>query len=904
MKFLKKIRFAFSILLLLLSNLLIAQTCPVINSVTNSRSVCLGTSIVIQVSASSPDLSTLTYAWFKNGVAIPSATSEQYTISSFSAADAASYTVKVGNACGTLTTSNAILLTLSGVPVITSIFNTPTTICVGADFSTAVTATNNAGGLLGYQWKRAGTVLTAASNATLNLTALQTTDAGVYTVDVTNGCGTTTSGNLQINVSPKPIITLQPLGSTICVGSAINLSADVVGALTYKWQKDGVDVGNDTKNFSLTSAAKTDAGSYTFIASNACGNTSSAAAVVLVNSKPSITGITAPANVCVGNTATLVATVNGNGDNNLTYSWFRNTSAIANSNVSTLSVPFFQAANVGLYAMQVTNGCGTTTSTSLSLDKNVQLIQAPLISTVADQNICLNSTLNVSPTLTNLGTAPVTYQWYFEGGILSGQQSSQLNIANIQANKSGRYYLSVNNGCAPVSGTPFNVNVLELPVIKTQPTAVSDLCVGGVFSIQVVSTDAQLFQWYKNDVAITGATGSSYSIPSISVSDAASYKVKVSNNCGYSVTSSNAVLTIGAAPTVVTAPINITSCAGLPVSASVVANTNGGGSLKYEWSSSNGIFAGATTATLSFASVAKADAKTYTVAVENKCGRINGGSFALSVAEKPTVLISTTIPNNATTGNPTVCLGTPISFTVTENSNGAVLSYTWYKDDVSRGVQSTNALTIASSTSTDAGVYKLAVSNSCGVATSNNITVNVHEKPIIVTQPESVTLCERTTLNLSALAQNKSGTTSPIQYNWTFNGNTLSPTTSNLTLANIAIANSGDYRLQARNECGSVASNIAAITVVSTPKYTIVTPSTAFSICSATSQTKSIELNVYADNSVQPNITWTTDVGRIVGSNNTPSIGIAAVGRNAIYFATMSNACGTVQLNNGQGIVV
>ena len=106
---------------------------------------------------------------------------------------------------------------------------------MGADFSTAVTATNNAGGSLSYQWKRAGTVLTGASNATLNLTALQTTNAGVYTVDVTNACGTTTSGNLQINVSPKPIITLQPLGSTICVGSAINLSADVAGALTVSY---------------------------------------------------------------------------------------------------------------------------------------------------------------------------------------------------------------------------------------------------------------------------------------------------------------------------------------------------------------------------------------------------------------------------------------------------------------------------------------------------------------------------------------------------------------------------------------------------------------------------------------------------------------------------------------------
>lgn len=154
MMLLKKIRFILTVLLITLSNLLIAQTCPVINSVTSSSAVCIGTSFVMQVNASSPDFSALTYSWFKNGAAITGASTNQYTISSFSASDAASYTVKVGNACGTLTTSNAIQLTLSGVPVITSSFNSPTTICTGADFSTSVTATTNVGDALTYQWSK------------------------------------------------------------------------------------------------------------------------------------------------------------------------------------------------------------------------------------------------------------------------------------------------------------------------------------------------------------------------------------------------------------------------------------------------------------------------------------------------------------------------------------------------------------------------------------------------------------------------------------------------------------------------------------------------------------------------------------------------------------------------------
>ena len=59
----------------------------------------------------------------------------------------------------------------------------------------------------------------------------------------------------------------------------------------------------------------------------------------------------------------------------------------------------------------------------------------------------------------------------------------------------------------------------------------------------VAAADTLTYQWYKDGVAINGATGSSYTIMSVKASDAGSYTVMVSNSAG-SVTSDVATLTV------------------------------------------------------------------------------------------------------------------------------------------------------------------------------------------------------------------------------------------------------------------------------------------------------------------------------------------------------------------------
>ena len=111
MKLSLQIRAILTITLVAISQILFAQ-CPTISNVTTSTAVCAGGNITLEVTATSPDASTLSYAWFKNGAAIVNATTSRYEITNFQVANADVYFVKVSNACNTPTQSANITLTL------------------------------------------------------------------------------------------------------------------------------------------------------------------------------------------------------------------------------------------------------------------------------------------------------------------------------------------------------------------------------------------------------------------------------------------------------------------------------------------------------------------------------------------------------------------------------------------------------------------------------------------------------------------------------------------------------------------------------------------------------------------------------------------------------------------------
>lgn len=176
-----------------------------------------------------------------------------------------------------------------------------------------------------YQWNKDGTPITGATNASLVISSAQATDAGSYTVTVTNSAGTTVSAAAVVTVSPPgtqavaPSIVQAPLSQTVIAGAtvAFNVTASGTPTPTYQWRKDGVAISGATKSsLILTGVTAANAGSYTVVATNSAGNVTSTAGTLALTSSPDFGHLT---NLAIFSTLTAavpdftVATVIGGG---------------------------------------------------------------------------------------------------------------------------------------------------------------------------------------------------------------------------------------------------------------------------------------------------------------------------------------------------------------------------------------------------------------------------------------------------------------------------------------------------------------------------------------------------------------------------------------------------------------
>jgi sugar lactone lactonase YvrE len=135
-------------------------------------------------------------------------------------------------------------------------------------------------------------------------------------------------------------------------------------------------------------------------------------------------------------------------------------------------------------------------------------------------------------------------------------------ITGVAVDRLGVLYVTDN-------GTNFNVvhkivPAGTLPTITTQPQSQTASAGNSVqFSVGASGNPAPTFQWYFNQVAISGATGSSYSVANIQSKDAGDYSVIVSNAWGQ-VISAKATLSLSTAtnPPPTTTPGSGSSSAG------------------------------------------------------------------------------------------------------------------------------------------------------------------------------------------------------------------------------------------------------------------------------------------------------------------------------------------------------
>ena len=83
-----------------------------------------------------------------------------------------------------------------------------------------------------------------------------------------------------------PVITLQPVGQTNWMGATFSMTVSASGAppITYQWLKGGANAtGAVSSAFNIINATRHDSATYSVVASNPGGSTSSSNAVVLIH---------------------------------------------------------------------------------------------------------------------------------------------------------------------------------------------------------------------------------------------------------------------------------------------------------------------------------------------------------------------------------------------------------------------------------------------------------------------------------------------------------------------------------------------------------------------------------------------------------------------------------------------
>jgi hypothetical protein len=247
------------------------------------------------------------------------------------------------------------------------------TVTQGQSAGFSVTATGTAP--LTYFWRKGGTPMTNGPNPSLTIANVQSADAGIYSVIVSNIAGTITSSNatLAVIVPPTaPIITSQPLSQSITIGQTANFSVSVSGAtpLSYFWFKASTLLTNSANpSFAVVNAQFADAGIYSVMVSNSLGTATSSNAVLTVNTNAVAPGITVqPTNQLVYQGDSAFLFVAATGTSPLSYQWWRNSTRLADSThlsgtkSNLLVISSALTNDSGRYTVVITNNAGSITS--------------------------------------------------------------------------------------------------------------------------------------------------------------------------------------------------------------------------------------------------------------------------------------------------------------------------------------------------------------------------------------------------------------------------------------------------------------------------------------------------------------------------------------------------------------
>ncbi|WP_276363155.1 PKD-like domain-containing protein [Daejeonella sp. H1SJ63] len=706
---------------------------PIVN-LPSGFTVCAGATVSSSSFSSSP--AGATYTWTNSNSTIGLAASGTGNVPSFTAVNTATSPVTTTitvtpsiNGCTGPPSSYTI--TINPQPVINSAVAVNETVCDAADGSITIKASGAAP--LEYS-------IDGGSTFIQNDGSFTRLAAGSYSVMVRNASGCVIAGPILSISSPgaPPMPALNPYTSSTCEGSTIVLSVQNPNPLaTYTWTGPLGFTATGT-SISRTNVAPSMSGNYAVTAR--IGSCVSAAKIIAIAVKP-LPIATVPANMtyCAGATipiSSFTSTPAG-----ATYTWTNSNTAIGLPASGSGDMPTFTAVNTTSATITATititpvlNGC-TGPAVSFTITVN----PLPVISAIANQNVCSGATIPASNFIST--PAGATYTWTNSNTAIGLASSGSGNVPSFTAINNGTASISSNitvtpyfNGCSGPSVT-YTITVNPLP--KVNVPIDYTLCAGTSVDITAFSSSSAgtTFTWTNSNTSIGLAASGSGNLPAFTAINYTSAPISTTitvtptlNGCAGP--SSSYTITINPLPEVIV-PGSFIICAGATVSAQNFGSTPAGAS--FTWTNSNtsiGLPANGTGNVPSFTAVNNTSSPiTATITVVPRLNGCAGPAKTYTITINPQPIISGI-------SNSIVCAGEIIeSSNFTSNIQGT--TYRWTNSNTAIGLAASGTGNVPSFTALNSSVFAVSatitvtpVLNGCS-GTPVKYTITINPLPVI-----------------------------------------------------------------------------------------------------------------------------------------------------------------------------
>ena len=528
-------------------------------------------------------------------------------------------------------------------------------------------------------------------------------------VRVSDGSNTVSTAFNVLVVDSSPSILSQPSGGSRLAGENFTFQVVATGLepLSFRWYRNGTPLadgehlsGAATTSLSLSNLVVADSGSFQVVVTNLSGSVTSEVAILTVSS--------APAFVTLGD---LQHTYDG-----------QPKAATATTTPAALPVAITYSGssqvpvNAGSYAVIATitdpNYVGGATNT-LTIAPAPQTITFDPLPPKVD---------GVDPfTLSAFASSDLPVTFSSDNASVAAVVGNLVTIvgpgtAGITASQSG----DANHlPATPVSQT---LHVASLaPSIVTQLQS-AEVAAGHTAEFMVVAHGSAplLYQWFfLGTNALPTATNSVLTLTNPQAVDAGSYHVAVRNAAG-SVTSEVAILTVLMPPQILTQPQTQPLRLGQSVTFGVTAT--GAGPLNFCWYKNNQPLSddtrmtGTTTSTLQISSLQVSDAGAYHVVVTNMAGTATSEVAQLAITPPPSITVQPV--------SRTPSLGDTVTFEVTATGT-TPLSYQWQFNGQDIPGATGSTLTVQHVGLTNAGGYRVMISNAGGMVASQEVSLNL-----------------------------------------------------------------------------------------------------------------------------------------------------------------------------------